>query len=92
MAFNDNYTNGYWPFEEDEIIQHFEHIMDINRSLILQDGNSHFFTVVERYTNAAHNLDVMIYYICEERPHTHVLQPSCSRIIMCYRPQPRNQG
>ena len=92
MTFNDNYSNCYWPFAEDEIIQHFEHVMNINRPLTLQDGTTYYFTVVERCTDETNNIDVMIYYICEERSHTHVYQPSCSRIAMCYRPQPRNQG
>ena len=92
MSFSHNITNYYWPYVEGEPIEHYEHILSLDRVLTLTDGNSFYFGDLEIYTDEIDNIIEMVYYICSETPHTHSDLPSCSRLVMCFQISARNQG
>ena len=78
------YYTFYWPYAEDEQIEHFEYIMCLGHALTLNDENSYYFGNVERFIDPSDNSVSMIFYFCRDSYHTHPGQPSCSRYVMCF--------
>ena len=92
MSFTRNHTNGFWPYEEDVPIVHYEHFLNYDQTITLSEGNTYHCGKIERIVDIANEAVLLIYYICSTTPHTHTELPSCNRFIMCLQRHGREKG